>query len=70
MSSDYGDFCKEMREETRRLRIKYGQPCPKCIELLPKAHPSILLPGQMCKIHKYRDPRQRVPESARGEREK
>lgn len=57
--SDYGDFCKEMRDLRRERRMKYGVPCPRCVELLPKANPSILLPGQICKIHKYRDPRKR-----------
>lgn len=57
MSSDYGDLCRELKEERRELRAKHGVPCPKCVELLPRAHPSILLPKQRCKIHGYRDPR-------------
>lgn len=59
MGSDYGDQCRELKEAKRRARAKHGVPCPKCVELLPRANPSILLPSQMCKIHKYRDPRPR-----------
>lgn len=60
MSSDYGDMCRELREERKELRAKYGKPCPDCQRLLPKAHPTILLPQQRCKIHNYRDPRPRI----------
>lgn len=58
--SDYGELCKDLREAKREARAKFGVPCPKCVELLPKAHPSILLPGQMCKIHKFKDSRPRT----------
>lgn len=58
--SDYGDFCRDLREYKKEMRAKHGKPCPKCIELLPKAFPSILLPGQKCKIHKYKDARPRI----------
>ena len=61
--SDYGDMCKDLREAKRAARDKFGVPCPKCVELLPKANPSILLPSQRCKIHGYRDPRKRTPET-------
>jgi hypothetical protein len=33
------------------------------VRLLPKACPTILLPQQRCRIHGYRDPRPRSPES-------
>ena len=46
-----------IKDHKKRLRAKYGAPCPVCQRLLPKAHPSILLPQQVCRIHKYRDPR-------------
>lgn len=59
MSGDYGDLCREARKSKRELRDKHGVPCPECQRLLPKACPSILLPGQRCKIHSYRDPRPR-----------
>lgn len=57
---DMGDYFNEVKNQRRRLREKYGEPCPECIRLLPKAYPSILLPGQVCKIHKYKDPRPRL----------
>lgn len=57
--TDYGDFCREMRDDRRELRARCGVDCPECVRLLPRANPSILLPGQRCKIHGYRDPRKR-----------
>jgi len=61
--SDYGDQCKDLRNAKREARDKFGVPCPECVRLLPKANPSILLPSQRCKIHGYRDPRKRTPET-------
>jgi hypothetical protein len=58
--SDYGELCQFMREERKQRRAKYGVPCPECVRLLPKAHPSILLPKQTCKIHGYKDQRRRI----------
>lgn len=46
-----------IKDRKKRLREKYGEPCPECLRLLPKASPSILLPQQACRIHKHRDPR-------------
>ena len=56
MSEEIEAF-KAMKDHKKRLREKYGNPCPECFRLLPKASPSILLPQQVCRIHKYRDPR-------------
>jgi hypothetical protein len=55
--SDYAELCKDLREQRKLDRERYGVPCPECVRLLPKANPSILLPGQRCRIHRYRDPR-------------
>jgi len=55
--SDYGDQCRELKDAKRAVRDKHGVPCPECQQKLPKANPSILLPQQVCRIHKYRDPR-------------
>lgn len=60
--SDYRDLCQIIKDERRRTRKKYGVPCPECVRLLPKAQPTILLPGQRCKIHGYRDSRKRTKE--------
>ena len=61
--SDYGDMCRSLKDAKREARKKFGTPCPECVRLLPKAHPSILLPQQMCNIHGYRDSRKRTPEN-------
>ena len=63
MSSDYGDMCREIKEARRDARANHGVNCQKCVELLPKANPSILLPQQVCKIHGYRDPRPRTEDT-------
>jgi hypothetical protein len=62
-SGDYGELCRDIREARRQARAAHGVPCPVCIEKVPRAHPSILLPEQRCKIHGYRDPRQRTRET-------
>jgi hypothetical protein len=54
---DMGEIFGAHRELKKQLRARYGQPCPECVRKLPKAHPSILLPQQVCRIHRYRDPR-------------
>ena len=55
--SDYAEQCHELKDAKRKARHLYGVDCPVCVEKLPKASPSILMPQQVCKIHKYRDPR-------------
>lgn len=61
--SDYGDMCREIRDARRDARAKHGVNCPRCAEARPKAHPSILLPQQRCKVDGYRDPRPRTRET-------
>jgi len=63
MASDYGDMCNDIKDAKRKARSEHGVECPKCVELLPKASPSILLPQQRCRIHGYKDPRQRTKET-------
>ena len=60
---DYGSMCRDIRDARRNARAKHGVPCPECVRLLPKACPTILLPQQLCKIHKYRDPRPRTSDT-------
>lgn len=54
---DVGDYWREDKEYNREMRLRLGKPCPKCAEVRPKAHPSILLPGQRCRVDGYKDPR-------------
>jgi hypothetical protein len=58
---DVGDLWNAVRDARREARATLGVPCPECVRLLPRANPSILLPGGRCKIHGYRDPRRRAP---------
>jgi hypothetical protein len=57
---DEGDYWRDVKEARQRKRAEHGQPCPECVRLLPRANPSILLPGQTCRIHRWRDQRPRV----------
>lgn len=58
---DVGDTFNALKETRREARAKHGVSCPMCVEILPKANPSILLPQQRCKIHGYKDQRPRLP---------
>jgi hypothetical protein len=54
---DMGDIFNAWRDFKKERRRLFGVNCPKCAETRPRAHPSILLPGQRCKVDGYRDPR-------------
>jgi hypothetical protein len=60
---DMGELFNAFKEQKKELRAKYGVPCPECVSKLPKANPSILIPGQRCRIHGYRDGRPRIDQS-------
>ncbi len=55
--SDECEVFNAIKDHKKRLRAKYGIPCPECVKKLPKACPTILLPQQRCRIHKYVDQR-------------
>lgn len=54
-----GGFYNDVREARRDLRDRLGVDCPNCRLKQPKRTPSILLPGQRCKVDGYCDPRPR-----------
>lgn len=60
MTGDMGEHFNDLRASRRDKRAKLGVNCPKCAIVRPKAHPSILLPGQRCRVDGYRDPRPRA----------
>jgi hypothetical protein len=64
---DVGDDFKWWNEQKKEMRAKHGIPCPECVSKLPKANPSILVPGQRCRIHGYRDNRPRIDQSVSSE---
>lgn len=57
---DMGDFWRDVKEARSAAREAYGVDCPTCTVKLPKAIPTLLLPGQRCKVCGYRDPRKRT----------
>lgn len=63
MPGDMGDYFNDLREARKERRARLGVECPQCKIVRPKAHPSILLPGQRCKVDGYRDPRHRDTEA-------
>lgn len=46
-----------MKDHKKALRKKYGVNCPQCAIKRPRAHPTILLPQQRCRVDGYVDPR-------------
>jgi hypothetical protein len=57
--SDTIDDFRALKEHRREERRRLGVECPRCRQVRLKAHPSILLPGQRCRVDGYVDPRQR-----------
>ncbi len=57
---DMGELFKDFREQRKALRAKHGVRCPGCQKLQPKREPTVLLPGQRCKVCGYQDPRPRL----------
>ena len=55
--SDTIDDYKSMADHKKRLRAKFGINCPQCSIARPKAHPTILMPKQRCKVDGYVDQR-------------
>lgn len=55
--SDMIDDFKAMGDHRKALRKTYGVACPQCAIKRPKAHPTILMPQQRCRVDGYRDPR-------------
>ncbi len=56
---DVGDYWRDAKDYKKERRRLLGRDCPMCKQKRPKAHASILLPGQKCKVDGYRDPRPR-----------
>lgn len=65
--SECVEIFQAIGDHRKRLRAKYGVPCPVCVEKLPRAHPSILLPQQRCRIHGYIDTRPELTDKEHSE---
>lgn len=57
---DMAEYFNDLRDHKKAIRQRYGVLCPQCQIVRPKAHPTILLPGQRCKVDGHRDPRPRL----------
>lgn len=56
---DVGETFRAMKDARRELRAMLGVSCPGCPKVQPKRTPTILLPGQHCRVCGYSDPRKR-----------
>lgn len=56
MSGDLKETFEDWRAYKRAIKYAFGSPCLRCREKLPKASPTILMPGQKC-FDGYVDPR-------------
>lgn len=43
-----------LRDERRRRRVELGVSCPGCPKVQPKRIPTLLMPGQRCKVCGHR----------------
>jgi hypothetical protein len=55
--SEEVEVFRDIKDHKKRLREKFGVPCPQCAVVRPKAQPSILLPQQRCRVDGYTDTR-------------
>jgi len=62
-----GDLYRDIREHRKAVRKQFGIWCPKRQTARPKAHPTILLPGQRCRVDGYVDPRPELTAEQLGE---
>lgn len=62
---DVGDTFNAMRDERKALRWKFGIECPTCRASRPRAHATIMLPRQRCKVCGYVDRRDRLTDDQR-----
>lgn len=60
--SETAELYQAMGDHRKALRAKYGVHCPECKKVRPRAHPSILLPQQRCRVDGYIDPRPELTE--------
>lgn len=58
MTDAIDDF-RALKQFRALVRAKFGVPCPLCRAEQPKRQPTILTPGDRCKVHRphYIDPR-------------
>jgi hypothetical protein len=56
---DVGDYWRDAKNYRQKMRLKYGIDCPECNIKEPKRIPTILMPGQKCRVCGYRDKRKR-----------
>ena len=56
MSDTVEDF-RALGDHAKRIRARFGVPCPRCLGMRPRGCPTKLLPQQRCRVDGYVDPR-------------
>jgi hypothetical protein len=54
---EMGEMFRDLKAERQAQRAKWGVNCPTCLKERPRGNATLLLPGQTCKVDKFRDPR-------------
>jgi len=55
--SEAVEYWRAAGDLRKARRAAFGVNCPQCAVKRPKAHPTILLPQQRCRLDGYRDQR-------------
>ena len=55
---------KALRKAKQEIKRLFGVPCPHCAAMPKGPPPRVLLPGELCKAHDYRDRRPRTAENS------
>lgn len=56
---DMRDVFDAMKDHRKGERARKGSLCVRCVTKTPNRSPSLLMPGQRCKVDGYVDPRPR-----------
>lgn len=55
---------RQLREAKKAMKAAYGRECPHCVAMPKGPPPRVLLPGELCKAHNYRDRRPRTEDNS------
>lgn len=63
---EQAEIWKDLRNERSERRKRLGVNCPGCPKVQPKRIPTLLLPGQRCKVCGHVDRRKRDDSTTNG----
>jgi rRNA maturation endonuclease Nob1 len=56
---DVGEFWRDVKAHRREQKNRLGVNCPGCPSIQPLRTPTILMPGQRCRVCGHKDERKR-----------